>query len=248
MPAAGASGCTGHSGAQLERLRQLDAEVAGLERPPADGPRRTLALPELIDRALQRSPEIVRSELTALTDQADFEQFASAGLPRVGLNSSYGRSAYLRRDESGGLRVAPSLSWDVLRILQHSRMKRFKARSERAGTLVRQIAREEVELEVVRRYVEWEAARTAADLARERAAVAARQARIAELEAAARDRRPQRRSRCRRRDPAERRIGRPNSAPPKPGFAVSAGLARTSSPRPAMSGRRHSSRRRSATI
>jgi outer membrane protein TolC len=179
-----AAGCTGNTRAQLERVKALKADVAEVERPPADGPRQSLTLPELIERALQRSPDVLRSELRALTDQADFDQFASDGLPRVGLDASYGRSAYLRRDESSGLRVAPALSWDVLRLLQNSRMKRFRARSERAGALGREIAREAVELEVVRRYVEWEAARTTAALARERAAVAVRQARIAELQGA----------------------------------------------------------------
>jgi outer membrane protein TolC len=177
-----ASGCAGRSKEQLAHVGVLKERVAQLDAPaPADRVG-VVALPELIARAKQRSPEALRAELRAVVDQADFDQNASAGLPRIGIEADYGRSAYLRRDENGGLRVAPALNWDVMRLLQTRRMRRLRVSSDRAGALGEQIALEDVELEVVRRFAEREAARAMAPLAAQRAEAAARQARIAQIQ------------------------------------------------------------------
>jgi outer membrane protein TolC len=179
-----AAGCTGPSREQIARVKAIEARVAKNQapstRPAAVEP---LTLAELVERAKQRSPETLRSELRGLVDEADFDQQASAGLPRIGVDSDLGRPALLRRDESGGLlRVSPALQWDVVRMLQMGRMKRLRVRSKEAAALQQQLAHEQVELEVVRRYAELEAARAAASVADARAASAARAARIAELQ------------------------------------------------------------------
>ena len=181
-----AAGCSGHSREQIARVKSIEARVVRNEAPPTDPAAvAPLSLAELVERAQQRSPETLRSELRGIVDEADFDQQATAGLPRIGVDADYGRPALLRRDESGGLlRVSPGLQWDVVRMLQMGRMKRLRVRSKEAAALQQQLAHEQVELEVVRRYAELEAARAAAALAEARAASAARAARIAELQGA----------------------------------------------------------------
>jgi outer membrane protein TolC len=179
-----AAGCTGHSREQIARVKSIEAQVAKNERPStqAEAPA-PLSLAELVERAKRRSPETLRTELRGVVDEADFDQQATAGLPRIGVDSDFGRPAFVRRDESGGLlRVAPGLQWDVARMLQMGRMKRLRGRSKEGAALQQQLAREQVELEVVRRYAELEAARAAAAVAEARAASAAGAARIAELQ------------------------------------------------------------------
>lgn len=179
-----AAGCTGHSREQVARVKSIEARVAKNEAPSTQAKAvEPLSLAELVDRALQRSPETLRSELRGLVDEADFDQQASAGLPRIGVDADYGRPAFVRRDESSGLlRVAPGLQWDVARMLQMGRMKRLRVRSKEAAALQQQLANEQVELEVVRRYAELEASRAAAAVAEARSASAASAARIAELQ------------------------------------------------------------------
>jgi hypothetical protein len=125
---------------------------------------------------------MLTSEIRAIVGGVDFDQEASAGLPRIGLDADAGRSVAVRRDESGLLRAAPSLSWDVVRMLQMGRMKRLRVRSDEAAAAQRQLGEDQIEVEVTRRYAELEAARTSAALLRGRAAAAAAQARIAELQ------------------------------------------------------------------
>lgn len=179
-----AAGCSGHSREQLAHVKSIADRVSKNQAPSTQPASATpLALPELVERAKQRSPEIMRSELRGIVDEADFDQEASAGLPRVGVESDYGRPALVRRDESEGLlRVSPGLQWDVVRMLQMGRMKRLRVRTKEAAALQQQLALEQVELEVVRRYAELEAARAAAAMAEARAASAERAARVAQLQ------------------------------------------------------------------
>jgi outer membrane protein TolC len=163
-------------------LKTLEMRVSAKEATPApaDAP---LTLSDLVHRAQQRSPEVLRTELRGLLDEAELDQQITAGLPRVGVEADYGRSAVLRRDEPEGLlRVSPGLQWDVVRMLQMARMKRLRGRSVEAAALQQHLAREQVELEVVRRYAEVEAARAAAALAEARAGAAARAARLSQLQ------------------------------------------------------------------
>jgi outer membrane protein TolC len=183
-----AAGCSGQSREQIARIKAIGVEVAANGEPPAAAAAAPLSLAELVQRAQQRSPEALRTELRGLVDDAEFDQQASAGLPRVGIDAGYGRAAFLRRNEPEGLlRVSPDLQWDVARMLQMGRTKRLRARSREATALQRQLASEQAELEVTRRYAEYEAARAAATLAAVRAASAARAARIAELQGATDD-------------------------------------------------------------
>ena len=180
-----AAGCSGQSREQIARVKEIGVRVAANEEPLAaqSAAAVPLSLAELVQRAQQRSPEALRSELRGLVDEAELDQQASTGLPRVGIDAGYGRSAILRRNEPEGLlRVSPDLQWDVARMLQMGRMKRVRVRSKEAAALQRQLASEQAELEVIRRYAEYEAARAAAALAGARAASAARTARISELQ------------------------------------------------------------------
>nr|WP_295370763.1 TolC family protein [uncultured Sphingosinicella sp.] len=180
-----AAGCTGQSREQIARIKTIGVQIAANEQPAVSRPiaAAPLSLDQLVQRAQQRSPEALRSELRGLSDEADFDQQASTGLPRIGIDAGYGRAAFLRRNEPEGLlRVSPDLQWDVARMLQMGRTKRLRVRSKEASGLQHQLAFEQTELEVARRYAEFEAARAGVTLAGLRLASAGRAARISELQ------------------------------------------------------------------
>jgi outer membrane protein TolC len=174
-----AAGCAGASKEQLAGIDRLTETSRQVQPAVPEGAR--LSLAELVDRAQRHAPAMLASEVRAIVGETDFDQEASAGLPRIGFDADAGRSVTVRRDDSGLLHAAPSLSWDVVRMLQRGRMKRLRVRSAEAADAQRRLGADQIEVEVTRRYAELEAARTSAAVLRARAATAAAQARIAEL-------------------------------------------------------------------
>lgn len=138
--------------ADLDTLSQL-AENQTLSPYMQDG---KITLDELINITEARSPEIISSNLNIILQKAEHDQFQSVLFPQIDLSLTYGRSAFIRREEiPSNYRISPTLRWNIFRYFEIQKTREAFLSAETAKELQLLFVKKQNQLKIINLYLDW---------------------------------------------------------------------------------------------
>lgn len=147
----GLSACAGPGKKDALRIAEIRRAIELPISPDNSSAPFTLA--QLIERAKLVATAESRADIIGLTALSDIDDQAALSMPSVALSADVGHSSFLRREGQGDLiGLRPTINWDFIRLFQRKRLTALRTSTERIATLERSSARDNIEIETVRRF------------------------------------------------------------------------------------------------
>ncbi|MBL4603363.1 MAG: TolC family protein [Emcibacteraceae bacterium] len=103
-----------------------------------------------------RSPEVIASNLDIILQKAEQDQYRSILFPQIDLSLTYGRSAFIRRNEiPSNYRASPTLRWSIFRYFEVQKARETFLSAENARTLQLKFTKKQNHIQVIDLYLDW---------------------------------------------------------------------------------------------
>lgn len=160
------SGCASSIEKASLRLEELAAQI---EQAAPGGHSEPFGLHDLL-RWVRRSPvPLAKDEINDIINVADIDQAESLILPSLSVTPTYGKAAFVLRDDPGGqFKISSAANWDFLRYFESQKSKEFLLKKSDAIQLKKSLAAKQIDLEVTRLYFDYARTLRAQSLAENR--------------------------------------------------------------------------------
>ena len=145
------SACAGPGKQDALRIAEIRRAI---ELPiPPDNSSAPFTLAQLIERAKLVTTAESRAEVIGLAALSDIDDQVALSMPSVALSADVGRSSFLRREGQGdSIGLRPTINWEFVRLFQRKRLAALRTSTESIAALERSSARDNIEIETVRRF------------------------------------------------------------------------------------------------